>query len=117
MKGKLKHQTNITGKMKGSCCCFIPKYYGTEQKSEFNNEIIMEYIQGEELDKYIEKRSQTISFSTKILLLSNIYYGFRHLVTYKIIHLDLKPINIMVSRQLQIKIIDFGEAYNQQICK
>lgn len=70
-----------------------------------------------ELDKFIEKRSETLSFSTKIILLSNIYHGFQHLVTYKIIHLDLKPINIMIGRNLLVKIIDFGEAYNKEICK
>jgi len=32
----------------------------------------------------------------------------RHLNIYNIVHLDLKPINILVCKFLIIKIIDFG---------
>lgn len=53
-------------------------------------------------------RSPTISFKTKIYLLLNIIYGIRHLIKYEIVHLDLKPINILVCKQLITKIIDFG---------
>lgn len=43
-------------------------------------------------------------------------HGLRHLNTYGIVHLDLKPINVLVCRQQTTKIIDYGEAYHQEVC-
>lgn len=68
----------------------------------------MEMINGEPLDVFVKVRSATISFKTKLYLLLNIIYGIRHLIKYEIVHLDLKPINIMVCKQLITKILDFG---------
>lgn len=48
----------------------------------------------------------------------NIIHGLRHIMDYNIVHLDLKPINIIVpkNKKLIVKIIDFGEAYHPEIC-
>lgn len=53
-------------------------------------------------------RQETISLWTKICLLLNVLHGLRYLTNYEIVHLDLKPINILVCRQLITKIIDYG---------
>jgi serine/threonine protein kinase len=49
-------------------------------------------------------------------LIINIIHGLRHLISYGIVHLDLKPINILVCRAYITKIIDFGESYHPDIC-
>ena len=38
--------------------------------------------------------------------------GLRFLKDYKIVHLDLKPTNIMVGKKLDLKFIDFAESYH-----
>lgn len=43
-------------------------------------------------------------------------HGLRYLNNYEIVHLDIKPINILVCKQLITKIIDYGEAYHKDIC-
>ena len=75
----------------------------------------MELIAGDELDTFIEKQL-TLSLWSKVYVLLNILQGLRHLVSQKIVHLDLKPSNIIVSRNYITKIIDFGEAYHHNVC-
>lgn len=75
----------------------------------------MELIAGDELDTFLEKQL-TLSLWSKIYILLNILQGLRHLVSQKIVHLDLKPSNIIVGRSYITKIIDFGEAYHQKVC-
>lgn len=73
-------------------------------------------IDGEELDFYIAARGETMSLWTKLYLMINVLHGLRHLLEYSTIHLDLKPINIMVCAGLITKIIDYGEAYHRDVC-
>ena len=75
----------------------------------------MELIAGDELDTFIEKQL-TLSLWSKVYVLLNILQGLRHLVSQKIVHLDLKPSNIIISRNYITKIIDFGEAYHHNVC-
>lgn len=57
-----------------------------------------------------------MSLWTKLYLMINVLHGMRHLLEYNILHLDLKPINIMVCTGLITKIIDYGEAYHRDVC-
>lgn len=75
----------------------------------------MELIAGDELDTFIDKQL-TLSLWSKIYVLLNILQGLRHLVSQRIVHLDLKPSNIIVSRNYITKIIDFGDAYHHNAC-
>lgn len=103
-------------KLKGGCSYFIPKYYRMESALDVEDTLMMEYLNGEELDFYVMKHHVTISLQTKLYLLLNVVHGLRFLANYKVVHLDLKPINIMVCRNLITKIIDYGEAYHPEIC-
>lgn len=104
------------GKLKGGCTPFLPKYYGLEKGHEMSGTLLMEYIQGEELETYIQKRYETISLWSKVYLLLNIVHGIRHLIAFGIVHLDLKPMNVVVARFMITKIVDFGEAYHKEVC-
>lgn len=103
-------------KLKGGCSYFIPKYYRAESEQDAHDSLMMEYIQGEELDYFAMIRNETISLWSKIFVLLNMVHGLRHLTTYGIVHLDLKPINVLVCRQQTTKIIDYGEAYHHEVC-
>lgn len=43
--------------------------------------------------------------------------SLRYLKEYKIVHLDLKPTNIMTNKRLTIKLIDFGESFHPDLTK
>jgi serine/threonine protein kinase len=68
----------------------------------------MEFKESQTLDIYLCKRFLTISLWSKIRILLNIVFGMKHLINYKIVHLDLKPTNILICKFLITKIIDFG---------
>lgn len=53
-------------------------------------------------------RKKTLSLLSKMYLLLSITMGLRYLETYNVVHLDVKPNNIMIAPGLNVKIIDFG---------
>jgi CRP-like cAMP-binding protein len=71
--------------------------------------IIMEYLQGEPLDDLLE-RSGRIPIPRAVNLLIQICHGLGYAHEKGIIHQDIKPANIFVQPQDQIKILDFGLA-------
>jgi len=47
----------------------------------------------------------------------SIIQSLRYIRDFKIVHLDVKPSNIMIYCNLLIKLIDFGESYHPEVCK
>lgn len=76
----------------------------------------MDYLNGKTLDEFAERRKDSISFWTKIYLLRGVINGLQFISSYKIVHMDIKPTNIVVVKDLLTKIIDFGESYNSSLC-
>ena len=71
--------------------------------------IVMEYVEGKTLKQLLKKRgSLTISEAIDIML--QITDGIAHAHDSYIIHRDIKPQNIMIQDDGQIKITDFGIA-------
>ncbi len=56
-----------------------------------------------------------MSYQTKLYFGYIIAQSLRYLTEYKIVHLDLKPSNIMLSKLMIIKLIDFGESFHPQV--
>ena len=71
--------------------------------------LVLEYIEGEDLRTILNKRKK-FPLETAIGYTLKIAEGVQYLHEHSIIHLDLKPDNIMVTPDHDIKIIDFGLA-------
>lgn len=64
---------------------------------------LMEYIDGIDIGEYLEKYPENIN---EIFL--QVITGFKYLEKNKILHRDIRPLNIMVTENGIVKIIDFG---------
>ena len=59
-------------------------------------------------DEYMDYYSNEICLDERIEIVINITKRLKELHELKIIHLDLKPSNILIDDELDVKIIDFG---------
>jgi len=75
---------------------------------------VMEYIEGETLDNYI-KRNGRIGEAEARLIALDICSALRHMHDNHMLHLDLKPKNVMRDHNGKYTLIDFGLAkqYNE----
>lgn len=65
------------------------------------------------LRDFLILNKEILSLKTKLIILSHIAQGLRFLSNYKIVHMDLKPNNVLVMlKEGLVKIIDFSEAYS-----
>lgn len=71
--------------------------------------IAMEYVEGETL-KELMKRQGSLDRSRVADIVGKISSGLQYAHEHHIIHRDIKPQNIMVSKQGEAKIMDFGIA-------
>jgi len=77
---------------------------------EQNNTVylVMEYIKGTTLKQFILENN--ISFQDKLALIYQIISAIYSLHQNNILHLDIKPENILINENLESKLIDFGLA-------
>lgn len=71
--------------------------------------IVMEYVEMN-LDKVIKDRSKEINFDQISYITYQLSCGIKYLQTLGILHRDLKPENIGLTRNLEVRILDFGLA-------
>ncbi len=74
--------------------------------------IAMEYIQGKSLSDIIKEYGK-IPFELALYILYQTALGLYHAHSKKVIHRDIKPHNIMISVNGEVKITDFGIARKQ----
>lgn len=73
------------------------------------NYIVMELVDGITLKKYIEKKSR-LSVKEAVSIAIQVAMGLEAAHNNGIIHRDIKPQNIMISRDGKVKVTDFGIA-------
>ena len=71
--------------------------------------IVMEYVEGITLKTYIEKKGQ-LSFKESVSIAIQVARGIEAAHNKQITHRDIKPQNIMISRDGKVKVMDFGIA-------
>ncbi len=71
--------------------------------------IVMEYVEGITLKTYIEKKGQ-LFYKECMSIAMQVSRGIQAAHNKGIIHRDIKPQNIMISKEGQVKVTDFGIA-------
>ncbi len=70
--------------------------------------LVMEYVEGEHLDVYCESRN--LDRKARLALFSKICVAAGYAHRALVVHLDLKPSNILVTAEGMPKLLDFGTA-------
>ena len=68
---------------------------------------VMEYVDGQTLDHYIASRGR-LPESEAFVIFTDIVQAVGYMHEQKMLHLDIKPANIMLDNEKHIKLIDFG---------
>lgn len=71
--------------------------------------IVMELIEGITLKKYIEKKAR-LSYKEAVSIAIQVCLGIEAAHNHHIIHRDIKPQNIIISKDGKVKVTDFGIA-------
>lgn len=75
----------------------------------------MEYIDGGELFDFISKqKNQVFSEKTAYEFMFKLFSAVSHMHAQGIVHRDIKAENIMLNKQQELKLIDFGLSKRQQ---
>ncbi|KRX08636.1 Protein kinase-like domain [Pseudocohnilembus persalinus] len=113
--GRASHEKKILEMLEGKIQPNIAKFYWTKFP-QCADDLIMEYYPNKSLDHFKVNFSITLSLTSKLYILWQIVQGIKFLKDNSISHLDLKPANILIGKQLNAKISDFGESYHPKVC-
>ncbi|KAN0119561.1 Pkinase domain containing protein [Hyaloscypha variabilis] len=72
--------------------------------------LVLEYVNNGELFDYITRRAHGLEEETALMFFRQILSAVGYCHSFNICHRDLKPENILLTKDLEIKIADFGMA-------
>jgi serine/threonine-protein kinase len=70
--------------------------------------LILEYVEGEPIDAYCARHA--LDLHSRLRLFLDVLAAVSHAHTHLVVHRDIKPGNILVTREGTVKLLDFGIA-------
>ena len=104
-----RNEANILSKLNNR---YVVKYYNSFEEGGYLY-IIMEYCEGGDLSSYLSKMQKLVSHLTEIQIWKffiQMSLGLAYIHYKKILHRDLKSLNIFLTKNLDVKIGDLGVA-------
>ncbi len=89
-----------------------PGIVSVQDVLELNNTvyIIMHYVNGITLDEYVSKNGGKLSFDKTLQIMNTVMRSLAKVHKENLIHRDISPDNIYITRSNQVKLLDFGAA-------
>ncbi|MBN2058915.1 MAG: protein kinase, partial [Deltaproteobacteria bacterium] len=104
---KFFHEAMILAKLDHPNICRLIEFFPDGQ----NYAIVMEYIEGTELKELMQKQPNgLLPFDRAFRIAKQSLSAFQYAHENGILHRDIKPANMMIDRQENCKIMDFGIA-------
>ena len=72
--------------------------------------IVMEFLDGISLKKYMQRKGGRITMDEVLTILRPVMESLIHVHDLNLIHRDISPDNILITRHHEVKLIDFGAA-------
>ncbi len=108
MRQRFKHEVQILGLLDHAGVATIYEAGTFDSDAGRQPFFAMEFIQGSSLNEYVTQRN--LGIIERLRLVVQMAEAVQHAHQKGVIHRDLKPGNILVTEQGQIKILDFGIA-------
>ncbi|CAO2152411.1 unnamed protein product [Urochloa humidicola] len=108
MRVKHKHIVRFLGycaDTQGKVCKYEGKNVIAEERQRL---LCFEFLPKGSLDNYISEASRGLEWRTRYQIVRGICESLHYLHQQKIVHLDLKPANILLDCYMEPKIADFG---------
>ncbi|KAH7570386.1 hypothetical protein JRO89_XS05G0098400 [Xanthoceras sorbifolium] len=104
------HETRILGFVNSP---FVIKCHGIFEPAPlasnyYSKAILMEYMDAGTLDAVLKTNGRPFSESSLVHIAYQVLKGLQYLHACNIVHLDIKPSNLLVDKDLNVKIADFG---------
>ena len=87
--------------------------YFTEGRANY---IVLEFVDGMSLDKLIEKQV-SLPPELALLIFLDACLGLKNAHSKDIVHRDIKPGNILISKRAEVKLADFGIASDDYVAR
>lgn len=87
----------------------LPAIYDYFVDAQKNHYLVMEYVDGIDVSDIIKTRGN-VSHFVAVMIAREVARGLEHMHEKGIIHRDIKPSNVRLSKDGQVKLMDFGIA-------
>lgn len=72
--------------------------------------LIMEYVEGTTLERFLREHDGDLTLDVVAHIFSSIAHALEFAHSHNVLHLDIKPANVLINRQGEVKVTDFGLA-------
>jgi len=110
IEARLKTERQILADLNHPC---IARLFDGGELEDGSPYIIMEYIEGEPITEWTEKRS--LSLADRLWLFCDLCRAVQYAHQNLIVHRDITPSNVLVTEKGALKLIDFGIAKPQDV--